>query len=76
MQDIVLKSTSPYKSFLTAGKDELSNPPSYLPFPKPVIHPKQPVPIGFADPVLLPPVLPQPVTPATPGVMLSAELTR
>lgn len=71
----VLKSTSPYKSLLTAGKDELFNPPSYLPFPKPVIHPKQAVPAGFTDPALLPPVLPQAITPALQGVMLSAELT-
>lgn len=75
MQDIVLKSVCLYKSLLTAGKDKLFNPPSYLTFPKPVIHPKQPVPVGFADPVLLPPVLPQPVIPALQGVMVSAELT-
>jgi len=71
----VLKSASPYKSLLTAGKDELFNPLSYLSFPKPVIHPKQPVPVGFADPMLLLPALPQPVTPALSSVMLSAELT-
>lgn len=49
MQDIILKSTSPSKSRLTAGKNELFNPPSYLPFPKPVMQSEQAVPFCSAS---------------------------
>lgn len=74
MQDIILQSTSPCKSRLTASKNELFNPPCYLPFPKPVIHPEQPVPFGTAYPELLPQGLPQPAALTLQSVMLPAEI--